>query len=145
MKNIIKIFVVAIIATLCLISCDRNKYPYVNYVVEGRVIDKITKEPIKDILVSIHIRELPNLDDSQRVIFKLSPPPDSWLSDKKGEFSTSSSYISPIYFYDYENGLYKDTIIFVDFRGVSLSGIPNGNYRGSYVLNIGDVELEKID
>jgi len=143
MKNIIKFFAFAAIMTLCLNACERN-VPYSNYVVEGRVIDKITKEPIEGILVSFNIYDLPS-PNSQIVITRLSPPEYDGWSDENGNFR--AFYTQPrssVYFYDY-NGLYKDTAIFIDFKDVPLSDRPYRNYKGSYVLNMGDVELEKIN
>ena len=146
--KLIKFFVVALAMVLCLNACDKNKNEphYFYYVVEGRVIDNVTKEPVKDILVSFNEHSLPSPEDRQRVKSRLSPPDYDGWSDAKGNFRAFYNLrLSAIYFYDYENGLYKDTIISIDFRDVPLSGTPSGNYKGSYVLNMGDVELERID
>jgi len=147
MKHITKFYAVAAIAILLSACNSKHNEPHFNYVVKGRVIDKVTQEPIKDILVSFEQYHLPNPEDRQRT--RLSPPEyDSW-SDEKGNFRAFHiQWRTPLYFYDYygyENGFYKDTTISVDFKDVPLSGIPHGNYKGSYVLNIGDVELEKIE
>jgi len=147
MKYIINFFVVAVVVVLCQSACsNRNNDPYFKYVVEGRVIDNVTKEPIENIIVSFNKHYLTTSEERQKVKYRLSPPNYDGRSDAKGNFCAFDNlWRTPLYFYDYENGLYKDTAISVDFRDIPLSGIPDGNYKGTYVLNIGDVELEKID
>jgi hypothetical protein len=127
---------------LAFIFSSCNKDPYFHYVVEGRVIDKTTKEPVKDIMVSSVRYDI--LRSQPKNSQKVSPPENDGWSDANGEFRTYRPFTySLIYIYDYENGLYKDTIISVDFSNVPLSGKPSKNYKGDYILNIGDIELEK--
>ena len=142
MKN--KFLVVVAAAVICLTAC---KEPFAWYIVEGRLIDKTTKEPVEGILVSpimynIHPK-------SRQKTQKKEPSIGSDYSNTNGEFRTLERYsTSLLYVYGYssiENSLYKDTTISVDFSNVSLSGKPSKNYKGDYVLNIGDIELEKTE
>ena len=143
MKN--KFSVVVAVAIFCLIACDKGE-PYFNYIVKGRVIDKLTKEPVRDILLSSYERDLPNSKDGQKRQ-KMSENPHGYCpSGPNGEFHILNRFAtSLIYIYDFENSLYKDTTISVDFSNVPLSGKPSRNYKGEYVLNIGDIELEKME
>jgi hypothetical protein len=136
MKHIIKLFIAIIVVSICLTACDKEPYTY--YVVRGRMIDKITREPVSGIFVSFSMYDIVHPQDS-----KNSPPEtDSW-SDENGEFRTLDRFShSLLYVYGY--GAYKDTTISVDFSNVSLSGTPYKNYKGDYILYIEDVELEKI-
>jgi (2Fe-2S) ferredoxin len=138
MKYIVKLFIVTSIVTICLTAC--NKDPYMYYIAEGRIIDKITREPVEGIMVSSYRYD--NLLSSERH----SPPEyDTW-SDTNGKFIMSQKHLySQLYFYGYYNGLYTDTIISVDFSTVTLSGTPHKNYKGDYILYIEDVELEKTN
>jgi len=141
MKRIIVFFIVIVVATLCLTACDKN--PYFNYVVEGRLIDKTTREPISNLLVSCIKYDY--LLSTQKKTQKYSPLEYDG-SDENGKFRTYLTVpCTMVYFYGNENGLYKDTTISVDFSNVPLSGKPSRNYKGDYVLNIGDIELEKIE
>ncbi|MCL2290870.1 MAG: hypothetical protein FWC34_09260 [Bacteroidetes bacterium] len=134
--------------TFIFSSCDKETY--VHYMVEGRVIDKNTKEPIKSILLSFNEYNLPNPEDRPKIPKKSPVEYDGW-SYTDGEFRVISkvrlplAYINPlVYIYDYYGIGYKDTTISVDFSNVPLSGSPSKNYKGDYVLNIGDIELGKI-
>ena len=147
MKYIIKIFMVAIVAIICLTACDKEYYAH--YIVEGRVIDKITKEPVIDIMVSFAKYDIIHPPRNVQKIQKTSPIGHEGWSDENGEFNVLSRrldkyYPSLLYIYGYYGG-YKDTTILVDFSNISLSGTPSGKYKGDYVLNIGDIELEKIE
>ena len=147
MRRIIKILIVPSIAIICLTACDKEVY--VHYKVEGRIIDKITKEPIRDIMVAYYEHDLPNPEDREKKQKRSPIGHDGW-SDENGKFDVLSRILdkysySLLYIYDcYGNG-YKDTIISIDFSNVPLSGTPSKNYKGNYVLNIGDIELEKIE
>jgi len=141
MKHQIIFFTVVVMTIFCLTTCVQ---PYFEYIVEGKVIDKITKEPIEDIVV------LPvslNQKERQSIICKSSPIGEYGRSNENGFFTVRDRYSYGIlHFRDArENLLYKDTTIFVDFKDVPLSDTPSGKYKGKYVLNIGDVELEKIE
>jgi len=145
MKRIIKLFIVAIVTIICIFACDEGE-PYFNYIVKGRVIDKVTKEPLNEIMFSSYERDLTNSEDGQKRQ-KMSPPEYGYgWSNPNGEFHILN-ILAPalIYIYDYYGSGYKDTIISVDFSNVSLSGKPRRNYKGDYVLNIGDIELEKME
>jgi len=135
--------------TLIFSSCDKETY--VRYIVNGRVIDKNTKEPIESILFSFNKYNLPNPEDRPKKPKKSPLEYDGW-SYTDGEFRVISDvrlplvYINPlVYIYDYYGIGYKDTTISVDFSQVPLTGEPHKKYKGDYVLNIGDIELEKID
>jgi len=143
MKHQIIFFTVVVITIFCLSTCVVQPYSY--YIVEGKVIDKITKEPIENIIVSVHKPILPNQKEKQSIIYKTSPIGDDGWSDENGYFWVRDIYSYGIlYFYDTrENVLYKDTAILVDFKDVPLSGEPSGSYKGDYVLNIGDVYSPK--
>ena len=150
MKYIIKFFTIAAVATIILTACENNIKPYSYYRVEGRVIDKLTGEPVENIFVSRHqFRKpiLPNQKDRQNIMYKVSPIGNDGWSNENGNFWVRDRYSYGIlYFYDARvNVLYKDTAIIVNFKDVPLSGEPSGSYKGEYVLNIGDVELERID
>lgn len=150
MKRNIIFFVVIVIATICLTVTACDKEIYVHYKVEGRIIDKITKEPVRDIVVAYHEYNLPNPEDRQQKRQKTSPIGYDGWSDENGEFNILERILdkysySQLYIYDYYGSGYKDTIILVDFSNVPLSGTPSKNYKGEYVLNIGDIELEKIE
>jgi len=146
MKKIQLLLVLAfsLFASTCFISCEKD---YAYYIVEGRLIDKTTKEPLKDILVAFNKYDIihPKGESTQRKM----PVGGPEYSDTNGEFRTFEQYsTSLLYIYaysSYENSLYKDTTISVDFSQVPLSGNPHKKYKGDYVLNIGDIELEKID
>jgi hypothetical protein len=144
MKNIFNIFAVVI---LCLVSC---KATYTDYIVEGRIIDKSTKEPVSDIFVSLGVmHELPETEGKQN-IHKTSPIEPYRLSDANGDFRIVVTFCPSVLcinerYYGNENSLYKDTTISIDFSNVLLSGTPHRNYKGDYVLNVGDIELERID
>jgi len=143
MKRIITIFIVAA-AIICLTACEKNSYEI--YIIEGRVVDKITKEPVKDIYVCFHRCDIihPPSTDGQKPK-KTSPIGGGDYSLANGEFRTlETSSTSLLYFYDYY-GVYKDISISVDFSNVPLSGTPHKNYKGDYVLNVGDIELEKTE
>ena len=153
MKRIITPFMVVAITIICLFSC--NKETYAEFVVEGRIIDKITKEPVKDIMVDFHkydiIHPPYNAEDVQKIQRK-SPIGYAGWSNENGEFCTlerfsdKSNHLLLYVYGKYGNGgnvLYKDTTISVDFSNVPLSGKPSKNYKGDYVLNIGDIELEQ--
>ena len=150
MKRIIKLFILVVIATIFLIAC--NKESYVHYIVEGRIIDKMTKEPVEGIMVSFHKYDIIHPKGGQKVL-KNSPVGHEGWSDENGGFNTLISILetyspSLLYIYGYssnDNGLYKDTTISVDFSNVPLSGTPSKNYKGDYVLDIGDIELEKMN
>jgi len=144
MKRIIKICVITSVAIICLTAC---KEPYAWYIVEGRLIDKTTKEPVKDIMVSPIMYNTINQKSGQKTK-KMDQSLDYDYSDTNGEFRTSNTYNTSLLYISgyssYENSLYKDTTISVDFSNVPLSGKPSRNYKGDYVLNIGDIELERI-
>ena len=143
MKNFTKIFVVAIVAALCFAACHRNTTPYTCYIVEGRIIDKMTKEPVKGIDVTVYKPILPNQEDKQNVKFKLSPIEHGGSSDANGNFQVLDTHYYGILYFAYYNDLYKDTTIVVDFSNVTKTGTPSGNYKGEYVLDIGDIEVER--
>ncbi|MCL2130962.1 MAG: hypothetical protein FWH36_00685 [Lentimicrobiaceae bacterium] len=149
MKNIIKNFSIAIVVTICLVACDKEKV--VHYTVEGRVIDKITKAPVGEIMVTYYEYDLPNPEDRHRQKSqKMSPPEHDGWSDENGEFNVLDGRLeeyspSLLYFYDYYGSGYKDTSISIDFSNVPLSGKSSKNYKGDYVLNIRDIELERIE
>ena len=152
MKRISTFFIVAALATIGLTSC--NKETYVCYIAEGRVIDKTTGEPVQNIMVSFHVYDIIHSKDEQEKRKPSSIDYEGYdgSSNENGEFNTliriSEEYHpSLLYIYGNENGLYKDTVISVDFSKVPLSGTPNkkDKYKGDYVLNIGDVALEKIE
>lgn len=131
----------AIAAIICSTACDKEDYYY--YIVEGRVIDKATKEPIEDILVSYYRYD--NLSSEQKKQ-KTSPIEYDGRSDADGLFQALDKYsFAQLHFYSYYNGLYKDTIISIDFSNVTLSGTAHKKYKGDYILQIGDIELEKIN
>jgi len=158
MKNFTKIFAVAIIAILCFTACrigrDEFNVPYATYHINGKVIDKETKEPIEEVMVVLYL----NLPTPKQSILKTSPPPpkQGW-SRANGEFEayeyfTLSSMRErndsvPVAFL---NGRYnitashKDTIIWVDFKNAKFTGDSYRNWKGSYELNMGEVELEKL-
>jgi hypothetical protein len=144
MKRIINFFIVIVIATICLTACEKSYH----YIVEGRLIDKITREPVEGIMVSFNKYDIIHPRDGQKAQ-KMTPIGKEGWSNENGEFCTLETYsTSFLYIYGFssnENGLYKDTTILVDFSNVPLSGKPSKNYKGSYVLNIGDIELGKIE
>jgi len=142
MKRITRLFIVAVVVATFLTACDKE--PYFNYIVEGKVIDIVTNEPVSNIMVSLLRYDY--LLSSAKNTQKLSPPEYDGLSDINGEFRAFRTVPSSlIYFYGYENGLYKDTTISIDFSNVQLSGKPHKNYKGDYILNIGNILLEKIN
>ena len=144
MKRFINYFIIITVTIICLTSCEKHYY----YIVEGRLIDKTTKEAIKDIMVSFYKYDLiPS--KGERNVQKMSPIENYCWSDEDGRFCTVATYsTSLLYIYGYssnENGLYKDTVLLIDFSNVPLSGTPSNNYKGDYVLSIGDIELEKTN
>ena len=142
MKRRTSFFTVVVIAFFCLIACD--KYNYEQYIVEGRIIDRNTREPVEYIIISFHKYDILNPPKNVQKIQKREPIGHDGLSDANGKFNVLEKYsTSLLYIYDYY-GVYKDTIISVDFSNITLSGTPHRYYKGDYILNIGDVELEKI-
>jgi len=151
----IKFFIVIAVATICLTACEKETY--VHDIVKGRIIDKITREPVKDVMVDFNkcddIMYRPNDSQKSEKRHKYSPIRYEGWSDENGEFRTIGHRLekdnippSLLYVYGYYgNSLYKDTTILVDFSNVPLSGKPSKNYKGEYILNIGDIELEKIE
>ena len=143
MKHIITFVIVAIVATIFITACDKETY--VHYIVEGRIIDKDTREPANNILVSFVRYD--DLLSPEKKTQKHSPPVYDGRSDENGEFRTVGRRLEesdvPSLFYIYGEGLYKDTTILVDFSNVTLSGTPAKNYKGEYVLSIGDIGLTK--
>jgi len=143
MKYFINFFIVTAVILICLTACDKSYH----YIVEGRLIDKTTREPVENIMVSFNKYDIIEPKGGQKI--KKSPIGGPEWSNENGEFRTLEIYsTSLLYIYGYSsnvNGLYKDTTISVDFSQVSLSGKPHKNYKGDYVLNIGDIELEKIN
>jgi len=141
MKHFIKFFMVTAFAIFCFTACDN----YYCYIVEGRIIDKITKEPVADIMVSFYKYDIIHPPRIEQKIQKTSPSGQEGWSDANGNFRTlENRSTSFLYVYGYYGG-YKDTIISVDFSNVTLSKSLYKNYKGDYVLNIGDIELEKIE
>jgi len=141
MKRIINIIFLVAVATICSTSCEKSYH----YIIEGRLIDKTSKEPIKDIMVSFNKYDSIVPRGGQKT--KKYPIGGPEWSNENGEFRTLETYSTPLlYIYGYSSNLdrlYKDTTISVDFSHVSLSGKSHNNYMGDYVLNIGDIELEK--
>ena len=158
MTNITKFLVVAIIATLCFASCDNagNLYDesYASYTVEGRIIDKITKEPVEEVLVVLNL----NLPISEENILNLPPPPCQCWSDENGKFQAYEYFTLfsvkekneslPVAFLNgryHRDALHKDTIIWVNFQNAPFYKHSKKNYKGYYTLQMGEIELERID
>jgi len=64
----------------------------------------------------------------------------------------SDEYYPPqLHIYDgygsegFNDVIYRDTTISIDFSKASLSGTPTKKYKGEYNLNIGDIEIEKMN
>jgi len=149
MENFTKFLAVAIIATLCFSACEiSGDGPCADYIVYGKVIDKQTKEPVEGVRVSFFLHD------------KLPPPEYDGWSDSNGEFKAYSHYTInsmqsvnkntvQIYFYceGVEGNLYKDAMTWANFANVTLTSEnhTNKNHKGYYSLNIGEIELEKID
>ena len=141
MNYIIKFFFAAASVIFCLTACDK----YYCYIVEGRVIDKVTKEPVKDIMVSFYKYDIIHPPRIEPKIQKTSPMGYEGWSDANGNFRTlETNSTSLLYIYGYYGG-YKDTIISVDFSNATLSESLYKNYKGDYLLNVGDIELEKLN
>ncbi len=142
MKRFIKFFIIVLLTIICLTACEKSYH----YIVEGRLVDKITKEPVEGIMVSFNKYDI-IYSKSEQKAQKKSPIGESGWSDENGKFRTLETYnTSLLYIYGYlsnESGLYKDTIISIDFSNVTLSGAPSKNYKGDYVLDVGDIELGK--
>ena len=130
-----------------LSSC--NKEIYADYIVEGRIVNKNTKEPVKNIMVDFHKYDIIHSPSNKH---KYSPIKSEDWSDENGKFRSSVRVLvesSPSMLYIYgsygDDGLYKDTTVSIDFSTVTLSGKPARNYKGEYILLVGDIELEKIN
>ena len=125
-------------------SCDKETY--IDYVVKGKIIDKNTKEPVSNILVSF--ARYDNLLSQGKNAQKLSPPEYDGWSDENGKFRAIAHRYAesepPLLFYIYGEGLYENKTISVDFSNLTLTGKPYKNYKGEYTLQIGDIELKKI-
>ena len=160
MRKIVKFFVVAIIAILCFAACGGDTYsvdvPYASYNVVGKIIDKETKEPVKDVMVILQL-DLPTLQKSKGRL-SMPTPKEGW-SDADGYFQAydfftlasvaaknDSLYVSFLNGkYNNKDVFYKDTIVKVDIKDAIFYNHKDKNYRGYYSLEMGEIELEKID
>jgi len=156
MRKIVKIFVVAIIATMCFTACGGDIYsvdaPYASYNVVGKIIDKETKEPVKDVIVVLYL----DLFTPRYNVLKVFPNANSW-SNANGEFQvyenftldlvkTKNDSLSVSFTRWYDEGVsYKDTIIWADFKNAVFENSEYKNYVGNYILDMGEIELERIN
>ena len=158
MKNITELVVIAVIAILCFAACgDGGSYwlddSYASYNAVGKVIDKETKEPIKDIIVVMYLGQI-----TPQSFFRFSQnEAANCLSDENGEFQVYENFTSAsvdtrndslsVFFLNsrYKSAFYKDTVIWVDFKNATFHNQPYKDYMGYYTLEMGEIELEKID
>jgi putative lipoprotein (rSAM/lipoprotein system) len=158
MKKIIKLINGLLAISLGLLGfsgCDKDTLPeygtpHADYTVKGKVTDNVTKQPLKGISFS-YIPQGPYL--------MYGPPPASYeyksaVSDDKGGYkltdglwplsddNSANLYIADIDGED--NGLYRDTIVAVNFDEAERTQKPNGWYEGEFTVNK-DIELKKYD
>jgi len=151
MKNIYSkskqclVLIFSLFAIASFYACEKETY--VDYTVEGKIIDKNTKEPVGNIFISFAIYDnfLPQGGKTQ----KYSPIEYDGRTDENGKFRAISHRLEesaiPSLFYIYGYGLYEDRTISVDFSNTVLTGKPSRKWKGEYILSIGDIELEKIN
>ena len=150
------LLILSVFAATFFCSCDKETYTY--YSVEGRIIDKITKEAVGNIMVSYHKYDISHYQNENNSrpnnAYKTSPPEYDQWSNLNGEFRMIAPFFneycpSQLYIYDvygsldFEDVIYRDTIISIDFSKAIFSGTPTKKYKGEYTLNIGDIEIEK--
>ncbi|MDR1610573.1 MAG: radical SAM-associated putative lipoprotein [Candidatus Symbiothrix sp.] len=140
-----------LIGLLGFTNCDDVKYgreeygtPTADYTVKGAVVDKKTGKPIPGIRVAYS-------PDGAMLMYGVTPTPykekASVTTNAKGEYKltekSSFEEILPVYVSDIDgdqNGLYRDTVLTVNFKDAVRSGKPQGWYVGEYTVNM-DVEL----
>ncbi|MDR1864327.1 MAG: radical SAM-associated putative lipoprotein [Bacteroidales bacterium] len=129
--------------------------PHADYTVKGKIIDKATKKSIKGVRVVF---------EPARPIYMYGVPvtgynPKSAVSDDGGNYKLTESSLNAlipnipdlqqqeVYFLDVdgeENGLYRDTMIVVDFAQAEKTKKQNNWYEGEYTVSK-DIELQKKD
>ena len=129
---------------------DEYGVPNADYNLKGKVVDMADAKPIKGIRIGYYGGYINQVD-----MYKVSRNPNvrfnADTTDVKGEYNfTQNSAIIPddeitVYVVDIdgdENGLYRDTVINVNFENAAKSGKTRNWYGGKLSLNL-DIELTK--
>ncbi len=150
----VNIFLAALLTVLgfsCEEPLEEYGVPNADYTVKGKVIEKDSKTPIKGIRVGFSY--FPQIIAMYGIIQTDYRTYNADTTDTSGEYNLSEHfYIGeiqgdtiPVYIQDIdgaENGLYRDTVINVDFENAVKSGKAKNWYSGEYTVEL-DIELNK--
>jgi len=125
--------------------------PNADYTLKGKVIDKADAKPIKGIRVCYS--QYPYVVAEYGVMPVPYRELAAVITNDQGEYKlTDKFYIGevqedsvPVYVQDIdgtENGLYRDTVLYVDFEDAELSGKAGNWYSGELTIEK-DIELNK--
>jgi putative lipoprotein (rSAM/lipoprotein system) len=133
-------------------SMEEYGVPNADYTLKGKITDKANAKPIKGIRVGYG-----KIYEGPITMYGVAPLPyRTYLADTtnmEGEYKLSDNFsVSeipadeiPVYVQDIdgnENGLYRDTVLQVNFENAKQSGKQKGWYNGEYSLDI-NIELNK--
>jgi len=131
---------------------DEYGVPNADYNLKGKVVDKADAKPIKGIRIGYY-RGYNNPANLYRVSRDPNLRFNADTTDIKGEYNFTQNSAIPailddettVYVVDIngnENGLYRDTVINVNFENAVKSGKTKNWYVGKLTLNV-DIELTK--
>lgn len=139
------IFLATLLALFGFSNCEdaRVEYgvPNADYNVKGKVVDKVNSKPIKGIRVAFY------LYPQAVTMYGILPAPyrtyKTVTTDATGNYDLTDNFsigeiqndTLPVYVQDVdgtENGLYKDTLIYVGFKDAVKSGKTSSWYDGKY-------------
>ena len=144
----------ALLALLGFNSCEEPRVEYgtpnADYTVKGKVVNKVNQQPVKGIRVGYSVYQGPLL------MYGVLPTPFRPLAadttETAGTYKFTNRFSAgeirenevPVFVQDVDgeaNGLFRDTVITVDFDKAVKSGKSKGWYQGERTLEL-NVELE---
>ena len=160
MKRVIKTtntIISLLLGLLGFTNCNNTEeygMPHADYTVKGKITDNVTKKPIKGIMVRYEEPRAVAMYGTISTTYQ----PKSAVSEDNGDYklteSSINSYIpnlpdskQEVYFYDIdgeENGLYRDTVVVVDFKEAEQTKKGKSWYRGEFTVTE-NIELKQAE